>query len=153
MIAVIQRVKKALVRIDNEIVSQIEKGILIFLGVEKGDSMEDVVVLANKVASLRIFDDDQGKLNLSIGDIEGDFMVVSQFTLPARLAKGRRPSFDRAMKGNDAAVLVEAFIRELEERRCTVKKGRFAAHMQVELINDGPVTLVVKVCNGKIVDI
>lgn len=142
MIAVIQRVKNASVTIENEIFSEINSGILVLLGVEKSDSAEQAQYLVDKIVNLRIFEDDQGKMNRSLIDIQGEMLVVSQFTLAGDCKKGKRPSFDNAAKPDQAIPLYEKFIKLAEERQISVKTGKFGAMMDVALINDGPVTFV-----------
>ena len=143
MRAVLQRVAQARVVIAGETVGQIQHGLLVLLGVEKPDTREDVAWLADKVAALRIFNDAQGKMNLSVADVQGALLVVSQFTLYGDCRKGRRPSFIEAAPPEIAIPLYEAFIRALQAQGLPVATGRFGAMMQVELVNDGPVTLIV----------
>jgi D-tyrosyl-tRNA(Tyr) deacylase len=143
MRAVLQRVAQARVVIAGETVGQIQHGLLVLLGVEKSDTREDVAWLADKVAALRIFNDAQGKMNLSVADVQGALLVVSQFTLYGDCRKGRRPSFIDAAPPEIAIPLYEAFIRALQAQGLPVATGRFGAMMQVELVNDGPVTLIV----------
>ena len=140
MKALLQRVKRASVTVNKELISQICKGILIFLGVEKGDSEENADKLAEKVAKLRIFEDDNEKINLSVTDVEGEILVVSQFTLCGDCKKGTRPSFDKAASPDIANELYEYFVKKLKEKDIKVQTGKFRAMMDVELINDGPVT-------------
>lgn len=140
MKVVIQRVKEARVIVRDETITQIGKGILVFLGIGKEDTEEKAIKLAKKVSELRIFEDDQGKMNLSIKDIQGEILVVSQFTLYADCWDGRRPSFDPCAEHKKAEELYNFFITELAKMGVIVKQGKFAAKMEVELINDGPVT-------------
>lgn len=143
MKAVIQRVTEADVSIDNETVGKINKGFLILLGVEKGDTSLDADKLVKKIPVLRIFEDENDKMNLSCLDIDGEMLVVSQFTLCADCSHGRRPSFTNSAPPNEANELYEYFVSEL--KRAGVKKvdtGRFGADMKVSLINDGPVTII-----------
>ena len=140
---VIQRVKNASVTIDNELFSSIEQGYLILFGVEKGDTKEQADWLANKVSVLRCFSDENGKMNLSIKDVNGEILIVSQFTLCGDIKKGTRPSFDKAMPPSEANEMYEYFISKVKEQNIPVKTGVFGAHMDVQLINDGPVTFVV----------
>lgn len=143
MKAVIQRVTEADVTIDNETVGKINKGFLILLGVEKGDTSLDADKLVKKIPVLRIFEDENDKMNLSCLDIDGEILVVSQFTLCADCSHGRRPSFTDSAPPNEANELYEYLVSEL--KRAGVKKvdtGRFGADMKVRLLNDGPVTII-----------
>jgi D-aminoacyl-tRNA deacylase len=142
MRAVVQRVSRAAVVIDGETTGAIERGLLVLLGVTATDSQADVRWLAEKVASLRIFNDADGKMNLSLADVNGAVLVVSQFTLYGDCRKGRRPSFLAAAPPEIAIPLYEAFVKALRALGLPVATGRFGAMMQVELINDGPVTLI-----------
>lgn len=144
MKALIQRVKKASVTIDNELYSKIGPGLLVLLGVEKGDAEENAELLLDKLAKLRIFEDEQGKMNRSILDIGGEMLVVSQFTLCGDCKKGTRPSFDHAAAPQIANELYEYFINEVKKLNIPVKTGKFAAMMDVELVNDGPVTFMIE---------
>jgi D-aminoacyl-tRNA deacylase len=137
----IQRASKASVTVDGRVVSSIGPGLVVLVGVGQGDGAEQVEPLADKVAALRIFRDDEGKTNLAIGDVGGEALVVSQFTLYADTSKGRRPSFIRAAEPAAAEELVEAFARALEAREIRVGRGVFGAEMEVELVNDGPFTM------------
>ncbi len=142
MIGLIQRVKKASVTIDNELFSSINAGILVLYGVEKDDEKEKAEKIADKISKLRIFEDENGKMNKSIKDISGEVLVVSQFTLAGNCAKGTRPSFDRAELPEKANEMYEYFIKQLKDKGLPVKTGVFGAMMDVELINDGPVTFI-----------
>ena len=142
MKAVIQRVTRASVHVEGKTVGQIESGLLVLLGVAKGDGESDGRFLVEKIRMLRIFSDEQGKLNRSLADIGGSVLLVSQFTLLGRTANGRRPSFDEAAPSDEAKRLYEAVAAELRVQGISVEMGVFAAHMQVELLNDGPVTFV-----------
>ena len=142
MIGLIQRVKKASVTIDNELFSSINAGILVLYGVEKGDEKEKAEKIADKISKLRIFEDENGKMNKSIKDISGEVLVVSQFTLAGNCAKGTRPSFDRAELPEKANEMYEYFIKQLKDKGLPVNTGVFGAMMDVELINDGPVTFI-----------
>ena len=142
MKAVIQRVNKSWVEVDGEIVGSIDKGLNILLGVEKGDTEEDIKKMINKIPYLRIFEDENGKMNLSLVDINGKALVISQFTLAGNIRKGRRPSFDTAEEPEKAKKLYEKFVDELG-KIVPVETGIFAAHMKVFIENDGPVTFIV----------
>ena len=142
MKAVIQRVLQASVEIGGEKVGAIDKGIVMLLGVEKGDTKDDASWLMAKIINLRIFEDDYGKMNLSVLDVAGAILAVSQFTLAGNCSKGRRPSFDTAALPDEANILYEFSVAELKRLGCTVATGVFQANMQVCLINDGPVTFV-----------
>jgi len=142
MKAVIQRVTRASVHVEGKAVGQIESGLLVLLGVAKGDRESDGRYLVEKIRTLRIFSDEQGKMNRSLTDIGGSVLLVSQFTLLGRTAKGRRPSFDEAASPDEAKRLYEQVVTGLRDHSTHVETGVFAAHMQVELLNDGPVTFV-----------
>ncbi len=141
---VLQRVTKASVEIAGEIVGQIGPGLLIFLGIAKGDSEREVVFLADRVLGLRIFEDQSGKMNLSVKDINGELLTVSQFTLYGSTLKGRRPSFDAAAPPEQARVLYELFLQELRRSGLKIASGIFGARMNVSLVNDGPVTFILE---------
>ena len=142
MRALIQRVKKASVIIDGKIFSEIDHGLLILLGIETEDNHEDINWLTGKIARLRIFSDENNVMNLSVNDVAGECLVVSQFTLHASTKKGNRPSFIQAAKPETAIPLYEKFISKLEgETEKTVKTGSFGAMMDIALLNDGPVTI------------
>ena len=141
MRAVIQRVVRASVEVERKIVSRIDQGLLVFLGVESTDVREDVIWLANKIARLRVFQDENSAMNRSVQDIAGDLLVVSQFTLLASTRKGNRPSFIAAAAPELALQRYEEFCRQLEtETSQPVRRGVFGAHMKIDLVNDGPVT-------------
>lgn len=142
MKAVLQRVRGASVAIDGYVFSSIDSGMLILFCVEKEDSRDKLQWLVNKVLGLRIFPDENGKMNKSIVDIQGEILVVSQFTLAADCKKGTRPSFDNAGNPDIAHLLYDDFVKLLKDSGLVVKTGVFAANMQVSLINDGPVTFV-----------
>ncbi|NPA53107.1 MAG: D-tyrosyl-tRNA(Tyr) deacylase [Aquificae bacterium] len=142
MIVVLQRVNQSWVEVDGEIVGKIGKGINILLGVEKGDTEEDIKKLMNKIPYLRIFEDENGKMNLSVMDIKGEALVISQFTLAGNVKKGRRPSFDNAEEPKRAKELYEKFTQELS-KFVPVQTGIFAANMKVFIENDGPVTFII----------
>lgn len=144
MRVVIQRVSSASVKIDNNVKSSISSGLLILLGIENEDNKEDIAWLCKKISSMRIFNDADEKMNLSILDIDGGAIVVSQFTLHASTKKGNRPSYIKAARPEIAIPLYESFIQELEKSlNKKVGSGEFGAMMEVELVNDGPVTIVV----------
>ena len=141
MRALLQRVSKASVSVDGQTISSIGKGLLILLGIGHGDGEEQAQFLAEKIANLRVFEDDQGKTNLSILDVQGEAIVVSQFTLYADTRKGRRPSFIDAALPDVAEPLVGRFAGLLQEHGVPTQTGKFGAHMEVEIHNDGPVTI------------
>lgn len=144
MKAVIQRVTKASVEIENKKVANIQNGLLILLGIEPLDTKDDISWLSNKITNLRIFDDANGVMNLSLKDINGDAIIVSQFTLHASTKKGNRPSYIKAAKPDLAIPLYENFIREMEQNLGKkVQTGEFGAYMQLDFINDGPVTIII----------
>ena len=141
MRAVVQRVKSAEVHVDDRLTGKIEKGLLVFVGVGKGDGEEDVSYLTSKLPDLRIFEDASGKFNLSLKEIGGEILIVSQFTLYGDVRKGRRPSFTEAEEPASAKNLYNRLIDRLNEQGIPVQTGEFQARMEVHLINDGPVTL------------
>lgn len=141
MRALLQRVSKASVTVDEQTISAIGNGLLILLGVGHGDGEEQARFLAEKIANLRVFEDDQGKTNLSIRDVKGEAIVVSQFTLYADTRKGRRPSFIDAALPDVAEPLVNRFVELLRGHGVPTQTGKFGAHMEVEIHNDGPVTI------------
>ena len=144
MRAVIQRVKQSSVKTNDEIVGQIGQGLLVLLGVAKGDSAEDADYLANKIINLRIFEDEDGKMNRSLLETGGELLAVSQFTLLADCRKGRRPSFIAAAEPEKAIELYEKFVAGVRQKGVGVQTGRFQAMMEVALINDGPVTVIIE---------
>lgn len=144
MKALIQRVKRASVTIDGKLFSSIEKGLLVFLGVEKGDCNENADKLIHKIVNLRIFEDENEKMNYSLTDVKGEMLVVSQFTLCGNCEKGTRPSFDNAQVPQKANELYEYFVSQVKSLSMPVKTGKFGAMMDVELINDGPVTFMIE---------
>ncbi len=141
MKALAQRVTKASVAVDSGVVAEIGHGLVVFVGVAKDDGEKDIVYLANKIINLRIFSDDAGKFNLSLLDIRGELLVVSQFTLLADVRKGRRPSFEGAAPPEQAEPLFNSFVDYLKSSGLRVVTGRFQQHMLVEIHNDGPVTI------------
>ena len=148
MKAVIQRVSQASVTIDNHIVAQIQSGLLVLVGIEDADNQDDINWLTSKIANLRIFPDANNIMNLSLKDIEGEIIVVSQFTLHASTKKGNRPSYIKAAKPEIAIPLYEKFVSQMEvEINKKVQTGKFGADMKVTLINDGPVTIVIDTKN------
>ncbi|MEQ1946862.1 MAG: D-aminoacyl-tRNA deacylase [Bryobacteraceae bacterium] len=148
MRAVIQRVSQASVTVDGTITGQIDRGILVLLGVTKGDDTAAAEALLDKIVNLRIFPDDAGKMNLSLLDMGGALLVVSQFTLYGDCRKGRRPSFDMAAPAEDARSLYEQFVALARARGLRTETGVFQAHMDVSLVNDGPVTFLIETGNG-----
>lgn len=144
MRVVIQRVAEASVTIENKVVASIENGLLVLVGIEDADTQEDIDWLVAKIAKLRIFGDENNVMNLSVQDINGDIIVVSQFTLHAATKKGNRPSYIKASKPEIAVPLYENFVRKLEsEIGKKIQTGAFGADMKVSLINDGPVTIII----------
>lgn len=141
MRALVQRVSRAAVRVDGETVGKIDQGLLILLGVARGDGESEVRFLSKKIAELRIFGDRDGKMNLSVEDVGGACLVVSQFTLLADCGRGRRPFFGEAEAPEKATALCQDFVAALQARGLAVGSGRFGAMMDVELVNDGPVTI------------
>jgi D-tyrosyl-tRNA(Tyr) deacylase len=140
---VIQRVTEASVKVDGEIVGSIQNGLMVLVGIEDADSQEDIEWLAGKVSNLRIFDDAESVMNLSVKEVQGDILLISQFTLHASTKKGNRPSYINASKPPIAIPLYEAMIRQLEkEMGKPIQTGRFGADMKVSLLNNGPVTIV-----------
>jgi D-aminoacyl-tRNA deacylase len=142
MRAVVQRVAAARVRVEDRIVGAIERGLLVFAGVEKGDGPGDIAYIAGKINDLRIFEDPGGKMNLALGEAGGSALVVSQFTLCGDCRRGRRPSFDAAEAPAAAKPVYEGLVHALRELGVEVATGEFQAHMEVELTNDGPVTIL-----------
>ncbi|MFN3691853.1 MAG: D-aminoacyl-tRNA deacylase [Fervidobacterium sp.] len=142
MRAVVQRVNRANVSVDNKIVGKINKGIVVLLGVGNEDTLEDVKYLADKIVNLRIFDDEAGKMNLSLLDVKGEALIISQFTLFGDCRKGRRPSYSDSAPPQLAQELYEKFIEAVKSYNIRVETGIFAAHMLVTIQNDGPVTLL-----------
>ncbi|WP_375605366.1 D-aminoacyl-tRNA deacylase [Flavobacterium davisii] len=148
MKVVIQRVSEASVTIEKEVVAKIKQGLLILVGMEDLDNQEDAVWLSSKIVNLRIFDDEEGIMNRSIKDIEGDIIIVSQFTLHAQTKKGNRPSYIKASKPDIAIPLYELFVKQIEiDLEKPVQTGQFGADMKVALVNDGPVTIIIDTKN------
>jgi len=148
MRVVIQKVTEASVSIENQIVASIDKGLLVLVGIEDGDTNEDIAWLSSKIVNLRVFDDDNGVMNLSVKEVEGEVLIVSQFTLYASTKKGNRPSYIKAARPEVAIPIYEAFIKQVESllgKR--VPTGQFGAMMQVSLCNDGPVTILIDTKN------
>ncbi|MGB3862045.1 MAG: D-aminoacyl-tRNA deacylase [Candidatus Aminicenantaceae bacterium] len=144
MKVVLQRVKEASVVVGSDVVGCINRGLCLLVGVEKGDEEEDARFLAKKIVELRIFPDENGKMNLSVGDISGGILAISQFTLAGSVKKGRRPSFDKAEQPKRAEELFGAFVDRLREHGMRVETGIFAAMMDVCFVNDGPVTFILE---------
>ncbi len=141
---VLQRVSEAKVEVDGEVTGRVGHGLLVYLGVGKGDSEHEAAFIAGKIAGLRIFSDDAGKMNLSVKDVGGEVLLVSQFTLYGDCRKGRRPGFDMAGDPAEADRLYQYVGKQLENEGINVEYGRFAAHMHVSSVNDGPVTFIVE---------
>lgn len=144
MKAVVQRVKYAKVEVENKIVGSINEGIMLLLGIDKNDGDKELDYILNKVVNLRIFNDENGIMNLSLKDVDGELLVVSQFTLYGDCKKGLRPSYTQAAKGEMAISLYEKFIEKAKKEVKKVEGGKFGADMKVELLNDGPVTLIIE---------
>ena len=148
MKAVIQRVSQSSVTINEEIVAQIQQGLLVLVGIEDADNQQDINWLTSKIANLRIFEDENEVMNLSLKDIDGEMIVVSQFTLHALTKKGNRPSYIKASKPEIAIPLYESFVKQMEiELGKKVQTGQFGADMKVGLVNDGPVTIIIDTKN------
>lgn len=144
MRAVIQRVHKATIVIDNDITRSIAQGLVVFIGVMQGDTLRQAEFLAQKICELRIFQDEAGKMNRSLEDVNGDILIVSNFTLSTDCKKGRRPSFDASAPANEAERLYGAFVELVNDRGIkNLQTGIFGAHMDVEIHNDGPVTIII----------
>ena len=144
MKVVIQRVKNASVEVDNKIVGQIEKGFLVLVGIKVGDTKEQADYLVKKVCNLRVFTDENDKMNLGLKDVNGKLLIVSQFTLYGNCADGNRPSFTEAARPDEAIPLYEYFCEQCAKNGIEVQRGIFGADMKVELLNDGPVTIIIE---------
>ena len=142
MRAVVQRVKKSRVIVEGRLVGEINKGFNVLLGISKDDTIEDLKYIKDKIINLRVFEDENDKMNLSLLDIKGDILAISQSTLYGDCRKGRRPNFMNAMGGDEAKALYEEFVKMLKESGLKVETGEFGAHMNVEIENDGPVTIL-----------
>ncbi len=143
MRTVIQRVSRAQVTVDGQVVGEIERGVVVLVGFTASDEVEQINWMARKVAGLRIFEDEAGKMNLALVDVEGKLLVVPNFTLYGDVARGRRPSFSQAAEPRRAEELFQQFVAAVRDRGVTVAQGQFGASMQIELVNDGPVTLII----------
>ncbi len=139
---VVQRVKGAILKVDDKMISEIERGLVVYFGVKVFDDIKQVEFFAKKVASLRIFEDENEKMNLSVQDIKGEILVISQFTLIADVAKGNRPSFIDAERPEKAEKIYLQFVKELKKYNISIKTGVFGADMQIKQHNDGPVTII-----------
>ncbi len=144
MRAVLQRVTRSKVVVDGEIVGSIGKGLNVLLGISKDDTMEDIPYLKDKIINLRIFEDEEGKMNRSLLDVGGEILLISQFTLYGDCRKGRRPNFMDALGGDEAKKIYDEFVKSLKETGIKVETGIFGAHMEVTIDNDGPVPLIVE---------
>lgn len=142
MRAVVQRVSKSSVTVDENVVGKIQKGLMVLLGVEDGDTSKDVDYMVDKIVNLRIFEDEEEKMNLSLKDVGGELLAISQFTLLGDCRKGRRPSFTGAAKPDAANQLYEEFVAKCRGNEVNVETGVFQAHMIVDIVNDGPVTML-----------
>ena len=142
MRVVVQRVTSSKVIVDNKVVGEINKGLNLLIGFSKEDTDEDLLYLKDKIVNLRIFEDDNEKMNLSLLDVKGDILAISQFTLYGDCRKGRRPNFMEAEGGDRARALYERFVELLRETNLKVETGEFGAHMKIDILNDGPVTII-----------
>ena len=149
MVAVIQRCRRAQVDVQDEVLGKIGIGLVVLLGIEKGDARDDALVLIKKILNLRIFDDSDNKMNLSIKEVRGSLLIISQFTLCADTRKGRRPSFLNAANPKEGERLYNFFLSELKKKHSEIESGSFGAMMNVELVNEGPATFILK-SKGKI---
>lgn len=150
MRAIIQRVKESNVKVDNKVIGSIGKGFNILLGISSKDSENELKWLCNKIVHLRIFSDEQGKMNLSLKDVQGEILLISQFTLYADCIKGRRPGFSEAATGEKAKILYEKAIQTFRALGIQVETGEFGADMQVDILNDGPVTIILDTDNANL---
>lgn len=144
MRAVVQRVKSSKVTVDNKVVGEISKGINVLIGISENDTIEDLKYIKDKIINLRIFEDENNKMNKSLLDVNGEILVISQFTLYGDCRKGRRPNFMKALGGDAAKNLYEEFVLILKETGLKIETGEFGAHMMVDIQNDGPVTLLLE---------
>ena len=149
MVAVIQRCRRAQVDVQDQVLGKIGIGLVVLLGIEKGDARDDALVLIKKILNLRIFDDSDNKMNLSIKEVRGSLLIISQFTLCADTRKGRRPSFLNAANPKEGKRLYNFFLSELKKKHSEIESGSFGAMMNVELVNEGPATFILK-SKGKI---
>ena len=149
MVAVIQRCRRAQVDVQDQVLGKIGIGLVVLLGIEKGDARDDALVLIKKILNLRIFDDSDNKMNLSIKEVKGSLLIISQFTLCADTRKGRRPSFLNAANPKEGERLYNFFLSELKKKHSEIESGSFGAMMNVELVNEGPATFILK-SKGKI---
>ncbi len=142
MRAVVQRVKSSKVTVDGEVIGSVNRGFNVLLGISKDDTIEDVNYIKDKIVNLRVFEDEDNKMNKSLLDIQGELLIISQFTLYGDCRKGRRPNFMEAMKGSEAEKLYETFLEEIKKSGLRVQCGKFGADMTVDIVNDGPVTIL-----------
>lgn len=144
MRAVVQRVKRSSVKIDGEVIGAVEKGFNVLIGISKEDTIDDLKFIKDKILNLRVFEDENNKMNLSILDVKGEILIISQFTLYGDCRKGRRPNFMNALGGEEAEILYDEFLNLFKNEPIKVQCGIFGADMEVEIINDGPVTLLLE---------
>ncbi len=145
MIVLVQKVSKADVKVDGKEISSIKKGLMLLVGIKKGDTENVVSKMADKISKLRIFEDDQNKMNLSIQDVKGSILAVSQFTLMADTKKGNRPSFIEAEKPEKAEKMFDLFVQKIKEKNIDIQTGRFQTYMQVNITNEGPTTIILEI--------
>lgn len=145
MRAVIQRVKRSSVKVEEKIVGQIDRGFLVLFAVHNDDTPDKIVKMANKIANLRVFEDQEGKFNLSLKEVDGSILAVSQFTLYGDCIKGNRPSFIEAARPEKAEPFYDKLVEELRSRGIKTETGRFQTHMEVEIVNDGPTTIIIDI--------